>query len=179
VQMTKVKVNHPLLQAYLDFLDRVNWGVRLVGGILLVLMSISVFGSVASRYLTNMSWAWIEEGSLFLMIWVVVLGTTLAIEAKHMIAVEAFASQFSGTTWKILKTVVSLTAMTFVVILIVSGWNMAKLAQMQYSITIDSLSMFWVYVAIPVGSCLMLLNLLGNLIKLWTLNDQQVSEVLE
>jgi len=25
----------------------------------------------------------------------------------------------------------------------------------------------------------MLLNLLGNLIKLWTLNDQQVSEVLE
>lgn len=177
--MTKIKVNHPLLQGYLDFLNRVNWGVRLAGGILLVLMSISVFGSVASRYLTNMSWAWIEEGSLFLMIWVVVLGTTLAIEAKHMIAVEAFASLFSGTTWRVLKTAVSLTAMTFVAILIVSGWNMAKLAEMQYSITIGSLSMFWVYLAIPVGSCLMFLNLLGNLIKLWTLNDQQVSEILE
>jgi TRAP-type C4-dicarboxylate transport system permease small subunit len=177
--MKDIKAKHPLIRAYLDFLNWVNRGVRLVGGILLVLMSISVFGSVASRYLSNMSWAWIEEGSLFLMVWVVVLGTTLAIEAKHMIAVEAFASLFSGKSRKILKTVVSLAALFFIVILIVSGWKMALLAEMQYSITIDWLSMFWVYLAIPVGGCFMLLNLLGNLIKLWTMDDQVVSEVLE
>ena len=177
--MKKIELKHPLIKSFLDALGWVNWGVRLVGGILLVLMSISVFGSVASRYLSNASWAWIEEGSLFLMVWVVVLGTTLAIEAKHMIAVEAFASLFSGKARLLLKTGVNLTAITFVAILIVSGWKMAKLAEIQYSITIDWLSMFWVYLAIPVGGCFMLLNLLGNLIKLWTIDQQQLSEVLE
>lgn len=173
------KAPRSALLSYLAFLHWVNRGVRLIGGIFLVLMSIAVFGSVASRYLSNMSWAWVEEGALFLMVWVVVLGTTLAIEAKHMIAVEALASRFPGKSWKILKTAVSVTAMIFIAILIVAGWKMAKLSEIQYSTTIHWLSLFWLYLAIPAGGCLMFLNLLGNVIKLWTLDENQTSEILE
>lgn len=179
VSTEKIMSKHPILRKYFGFLHWMNFSVEIVGGILLVFMTISVFASVASRFIANLSLAWVEEGAVFIMVWVVVMGTTLAIKAKHMIAVEAFASLFSGTSWKLIKTLVGLTAMIFIVILILAGWGMAKIAAIQYSPSLPWLSMFWVYLAIPVGGCFMFLNLLGNVIELWVLDGKQESEVLE
>lgn len=170
---------YPLIRGYFAFLNWLNKVIRVIGGALLVVMSVAVFGSVASRWISNLSWAWVDEGAVFIMVWVVVFGTSLAIEAKHMIAVEALATRFAPPARRVLKTAVGLTSMAFVVILTVAGWNMAQVAGMQYSPTLPWLSMFWVYLAIPVGGVLMFLNLLGNVIKLWTERGEQVSEVLE
>lgn len=94
-----------------------------------------------------------------------------------MIAVEALASRFSGVPLKILKTLVGLISMAFIAVLIWAGWNMTEIAEMQFSPTLPWLSMFWVYVAIPVGGGLMLLNFLGNTLKIWT--KEQTDEELE
>jgi len=177
VRVEATRANHPLIDRYLGLLRGINIGTEWIGGVLLVVMSIVTLGSVLSRYIANMSFAWIEEGAVFIMVWVVVFGASLAIEARHMIAVEAMASRFSGVPLKMLKTLVGLISMTFISILIWAGWNMTEVAGMQYSPSLPWLSMFWVYGAIPVGGGLMLLNFLGNTLKIWT--QEQKDDELE
>ncbi len=169
--------NRSLIDRYQGVLRGINVGTELFGGVLMVFMSVVTLASVLSRYIANVSFAWIEEGAVFIMVWVVVCGASLAIEARHMIAVEALASRFSGVPLKILKTLVGLISMAFIAVLIWAGWNMTEIAEMQFSPTLPWLSMFWVYVAIPVGGGLMLLNFLGNTLKIWT--KEQTDEELE
>ncbi len=174
------RTDRSMIDRYLRLLRGINVGTEWFGGVLLVVMSLITLASVLSRYVANVSFAWIEEGAVFIMVWVVVFGASLAIEARHMIAVEALASRFFGVPLKILKTLVGLISMAFISVLIWAGWNMTEIAEMQFSPTLPWLSMFWVYVAIPVGGGLMLLNFLGNTLKIWTQEqaDKQ-SEVLE
>ena len=180
MKVESTRGNHPLIEGYLGLLRRVNAGTEWFGGVLLVVMSVITLASVLSRYVANVSFAWIEEGAVFIMVWVVVAGASLAIEARHMIAVEALASRFSGVPLKILKTLVGLISMAFIAILIWAGWNMTEVAAMQYSPTLPWLSMFWVYVAIPVGGGLMLLNFFGNTLKIWAqAQSDEDLEVLE
>ncbi len=178
-QVAEIDSDHPLIRGYFGLLGWLNCGAKIVGGALLVLMSVAVFSSVVSRSVANLSLAWVEEAAVFIMVWVVVFGTALAIEAKHMIAVEALAVRFPRTARKVLKTGVGIVSMVFIVILISAGWDMANIAEIQYSPTLPWFSMFWVYLSMPVGGVFMLLNLVGNVIKIWTQAVEQESEILE
>ena len=164
-------VENSLLKGYLKFVYRVNWFIKGFAGLLLVLMSLIVFGAVLSRFIANISIAWVEQIAVFLMAWVVVFGTALAIRARHMIAVEAFAMNLKGNTWKSLKTLVMILSLVFLAILVDAGLKMANLAAMQYLPTLTWISMYWVYIAIPVGACFMILNMVANLIELWAVGE--------
>lgn len=159
--------HHPLIKGYLKFVDWMNWCVKGIGGLFLTAMSLAVFGSVLSRFAVNISWSWIEEGAIFLMIWVVMLGATLAFRSGHMIAVEALVMNLPYTTWKIVKTVVGMFSIAFLLILVIVGYDLAQLGADKVSITLPWLRMYWVYLAIPVGAFMMCLNVIANLIELW------------
>ncbi|MBP1934709.1 TRAP transporter small permease [Ammoniphilus resinae] len=159
---------HSAFAGYFKLIQLVNMVTKIVAGVMLVIMSVVVFGSVMSRYFANLSWAWVEEGAVYLMIWIVALGASLAVSAKHMIAVEAVVMMFSRPLWRVAKTAVIILSVAFLVTLIIVGYNMAALASDQISITLPWLSLFWVYLSIPVGAFMMTLNMIATLIEIWS-----------
>ena len=167
-KMKAISLGNPMkLHLFFRFIDGMNMLTRMVAGFFLVLMSLSVFCSVLSRYVLNVSWAWIEEGAVYLMIWIVALGASLAVRAKHMIAVEALVNLFPAHLYKTVKTLVIFLSILFLSILLVTGHEMAKLAAEQISTTLPWLKLYWVYLSIPVGAALMILNLLAGLLEIW------------
>jgi TRAP-type C4-dicarboxylate transport system permease small subunit len=60
--------------------------------------------------------------------------------------------------------VVALAALTLVAIIIWWGWDYAVRGRVQTMAGLESLSMFWAYVALPVGGVFSALGIVGNFI---------------
>ena len=155
-----------IMAAYLKLTDVLNKIMVVLTGVVLVFMSVAVFGSVTSRFIANFSLAWVEEAATFGIAWVVAFGTAIAVRGGDLTAVEVVAMHLKGKTRHIVKICVCIISMFFFCFVIHSGWRMANIAKMQMSPTIPWLSMFWVYLAMPVGAICMFINMVARLIEL-------------
>ena len=59
---------------------------------------------------------------------------------------------------------VALAALTLIAIIVWWGWDYAVRGRVQTMAGLESLSMFWAYVALPVGGVFSALGIVGNLI---------------
>lgn len=154
------------LALFLRFTDFLNMIIVVVAGIVLCFMCIAVFGSVVSRFVANFSLAWVEEAATFGIAWVVTLGTALAVRGGDLTAVELVAMKLKAESNRKLKLLVCVISVVYFLFVIYSGWKMANIAQMQSSPTIPWLSMYWVYLAMPVGALCMFANMIARFIEL-------------
>jgi len=127
--------------------------------VLTVLVPIEVF----LRYFLGKSLYITEELTRYLMVWVVFLASSLALKENSHISIEIFVNRFRGRTRSWLNLIAQLLLLTFLVFLIIEG-IIALSFQMDQIIPSLEIPIFWFYLAIPVGSCLMILNLLP---KIW------------
>lgn len=74
-----------MLEKFLDRLWRLEVG--LVAALMLI-TSVLVFTQVLTRYVFVYSIAWVEELTRFLMIWMVLLGTAVAVRQKQHIVID-------------------------------------------------------------------------------------------
>jgi TRAP-type C4-dicarboxylate transport system permease small subunit len=65
---------------------------------------------------------------------------------------------------RLLDWVVALAALTLMAILIWWGWDYSVRGRVQTMAGLESLSMFWAYVALPVGAVFSAIGIVGNLI---------------
>lgn len=156
----------PILSAYLKMTGVLNKIMIVITGVILVFMSLAVFGSVTSRFIANFSLAWVEEVATFGIAWVVAFGTAIAVRGGDLTAVEVVTMHLKGRAAFIVKICVCVISLFFFCFIIHSGWRMANIAKMQISPTIPWLSMFWVYLAMPVGAACMFVNMVARLIEL-------------
>ena len=154
------------LAAYLRFTDWFNAIIAVVAGTVLCGMCLAVFGSVVSRFVANFSLSWVEEAATFGIAWVVTLGTALAVRGGDLTSVELVAMKLKANTNRKLKMAVCGIAIVYFAFVVVGGWKMANIARMQTSPTIPWLSMYWVYMAMPVGAICMFINIVARFIEL-------------
>jgi TRAP-type C4-dicarboxylate transport system permease small subunit len=62
----------------------------------------------------------------------------------------------------VLDAVVALAALALVAILIWWGWDYAQRGKVQSMAGLESISMFWAYLAMPVGGLFCVLGIVGN-----------------
>ena len=65
---------------------------------------------------------------------------------------------------RVLDWVVSVAAMVLIAIVIWWGWDYANRGKVQTVTGLEEVSMFWAYLAMPVGGVFSMLGILGNLI---------------
>jgi TRAP-type C4-dicarboxylate transport system permease small subunit len=65
---------------------------------------------------------------------------------------------------RVLDWVVFLAAQTLVLVIIWWGWDYATRGKVQTVIGLESVSMFWAYLAMPVGGVFSVIGLIGNLL---------------
>lgn len=145
------------------FLKIVNKVVKVVTILFLSVMTVMVAVEVILRYGFGKSLYVTEELTRYLMVWVVFLASSLAIRDNSHISIELIPNLFRGRVRTGYNLIAQGFLLFFLIFLGVKGIE-ALTFQMDQIIPSLEIPIFWFYLAIPVGSFLMILNLLP---KMW------------
>ncbi len=129
--------------------------VVLIAGIIVAIVT----AEVTLRYLFSHSMIFTEELSRYLMVWIVFLGSALAIRDGSHIHIQILVKRLSPRIQQIVKLAAYALIIAFLVFITVEGLKILPRQLQQMCITID-ISLFYFYLAIPVGSILMIIFLL-------------------
>jgi TRAP-type transport system small permease protein len=126
---------------------------------LMAAMAVLVFANVVSRYLFNYSIIWVEELTRYMMVWVGFIGSGLVLRFGAHIAVDAFQDLLPTRAAQALRAlIVVILAATFVAL----AWLGVRYVAFAWDQETPVLNWNFgvVYLAIPIGSVLMLAHLL-------------------
>jgi len=135
---------------------------RLVESLVILLAGIIVAivtAEVTLRYLFSHSMIFTEELSRYLMVWIVFLGSALAIRDGSHIHIQILVKRLGPRMQQNVKLTSYALIIAFLVFITVEGLKILPRQLQQMCITID-ISLFYFYLAIPVGSILMIIFLL-------------------
>lgn len=129
-------------------------------------IAVSVFLSVLCRYVLKISAMWVEQYTRYMLIWVVFLAANVLIYNNALMRVD-FADKFWPKPF--LKVREGLYTILFVIILCTLAWQGWLQAQSYWGVPVTGLPVdkFWVYLSVPVGSLLMLVQYLLNLVVIF------------
>lgn len=131
----------------------------------LIAASLIVFVQVVLRYLFNTSLIWSEEIARYLIIWVILVGSSIAVREKAHASVDVVVSFLPSLPKKIFSIIINLIGVIFCIALIWSG-SVTVSNVIEYGNVTPSLGipMAIPYLALPVGGLLMLYRFLQLLI---------------
>lgn len=150
------------MRSFVSAIDKVNAGVTIVVGLLLMLVTIAVFGQVAVRFVLtaagiNISAPWTEELARYALIWMVFLGAGVGVRNAQMIALEFGVRKLPAGVGVPVRYLSIGLCVAFFAMLLWVGISFVDLGRSETSpglgITKD-----YVYWAMPVGAGLMILN---------------------
>lgn len=114
---------------------------------------------VILRYVFKHSLIFTEELARYLMVWIVFLGSALAIRDKAHIRINILVKKLNPTFRQVAHLLEHGLVLLFLVIIAVEGIRILPGQLRQMCITMD-ISLFYFYLAIPVGAVLMIVYLL-------------------
>ncbi|AOY74525.1 TRAP transporter small permease [Clostridium formicaceticum] len=138
---------------------------------LLIFTSFLVFAQVLFRYQFNYSIYWSEEVARYLIVWFIFIGSSIAVREKAHVSVDAVVTYLPERLKKVFAVLSSVISIVFSIMIIIAGWGMI-LNALKFDAVSASLRMplLYPYLAIPVGSFLMMIRFIqelwGNIKKL-------------
>ncbi len=147
------------------FLGLERWTTRVAMAIaccmLAVASALGVF-QIFTRFVLEEPAEWSEVLIRFSLIWMVFLGIPMAFRQGAMISVDALYRFASGRVRRVLDLVVGLAALALMLIILWWGADYAIRGGVQSMAGLESLSMFWAYVAMPTGAVFSLVAIVAN-----------------
>jgi len=130
---------------------------------LLVAASLGMF-QIITRFVLELPAEWTEVLIRFSLIWMVFLGIPTAFRQGAMVSVDVLYRWSPPRMRRMLDWVVCLAAIGLIAIVIWWGWDYAVRGKVQTMSGLESVSMFWAYLAMPVGGVFSLFGIIGNLL---------------
>ena len=134
-----------------------NWVLTFIMAAMLVVVSAQVW----YRFVLNNPLAWSEELARYLFVWVSFLGSAAGIRMNVHLGIDLIDKLLSPRGRKIMTIIVNLAIQIFLAVVIFWGIKILKVVQFQKSASMG-IPMTYPYLAVPVGSALMLLNSIRN-----------------
>jgi TRAP-type C4-dicarboxylate transport system permease small subunit len=107
---------------------------------------------------------WSEILIRFSLIWMVFLGIPAAFRQGAMVSVDVLYRWSPPKFRRVLDWLVCLAALALITIIFWWGWDYAQRGSVQSMAGLESVSMFWAYLAMPVGSVFCVIGIIGNLL---------------
>ncbi|WP_404454813.1 TRAP transporter small permease [Oceanobacillus kapialis] len=152
------------MQGYVHFIDKLNQVVKYIVSAMFIVLAVLVVLQVVTRFIIDYPLSWSEEISRYLMIYIVFLGSALAMRNKEHIAIDFLMEVVSAKKKKVLNTVILWISLIFAAILLYFGAALTLTVVGQATPTLQ-FSMSWAYAAIPLGALLLLLNTIAVLME--------------
>lgn len=146
-------------------ISKVNSLLKIIIVICLSLMAIFVFGNVILRYVFNSGITWSEEVSRFLFIWLIFLGSILALKDNEHLGVDSLVKKLPIVGKKIVYVISNLILIVTLVLLFDGSWKLTLL-NTDLSAPATGMSYAYIYVFGMIMSGAMILIILFNLYRL-------------
>jgi TRAP-type C4-dicarboxylate transport system permease small subunit len=117
---------------------------------------------IVTRFILERPAEWTEILIRLSLIWMVFLGIPAAFRAGAMVSVDVLYRWSPPKLRRVLDAVVSLAALTLICIILWWGWDYSVRGRVQTMAGLESISMFWGYVAMPVGAVFSIFGIVGN-----------------
>lgn len=151
------------MKALLLKLERATTALAMAGACaMLVVASALGLWQIITRFVIERPAEWTEVLIRFSLIWMVFLGIPMAFRIGAMVSVDVLYRWSGARMRRLLDAMVALAALLLAGVLIVVGWNYAQRGSVQSVIGLENVSMFWAYVAMPVGGVFSVLAIVGN-----------------
>jgi TRAP-type C4-dicarboxylate transport system permease small subunit len=160
-------------------IERIATGTALTGAVIcLTLIVVLTSYQVTTRFLFGHPSAVSEVAARTCLIWMVLLGCAAAFRRGAMIAVDV---AFDISPHGIRKVLAVFVAISILICLALLGWTGAELAQrfQRQKIAGLDVSIYWVYLAFPVGTVLCVPAVLSWLHDHLTKSDIDKTDVIE
>ena len=119
---------------------------------------------IITRFVLETPAEWTEVTIRFSLIWMVFMGIPMAFRQGAMVSVDVLYRWSPPRFRRVLDWIVCLAAFGLMTIIIWWGWEYANRGKVQTMIGMEDVSMFWAYLAMPVGGVFSLIGIVGNLI---------------
>lgn len=151
-------------QAFLK-IERLTTGFAMVVACLMLAIAsgLGMF-QIITRFVLEQPAEWTEILIRLSLIWMVFMGIPAAFRQGAMVSVDVVYRWSPPKIKRILDWVVCLAALGLVLVIVWWGWDYSMRGRMQSMAGLESISMFWGYVAMPVGGLFCLIGIIGNLI---------------
>ncbi|MDP2065091.1 MAG: TRAP transporter small permease [Burkholderiaceae bacterium] len=150
--------------AFLTF-ERWTTGFSTVAACLMLTISASLgMLQIITRFVLETPAEWTEVLIRFSLIWMVFLGIPAAFRQGAMVSVDVLYRWSPPKVRRVLDWVVSGAALTLMGVIIWWGWDYANRGKVQTMIGLENVTMFWAYIAMPVGGVFCVIGILGNLL---------------
>ena len=151
-------------QALLSF-ERASTGAAtaVACAMLVTAAALGVF-QIFTRFVIERPAEWTEVMIRFSLIWMVFMGIPAAFRQGAMVSVDVLYRWSRPGMRRVLDFVVAIAALTLIAVIIWWGWDYANRGKVQSMIGLEDVSMFWAYLAMPVGGLFAVVGILGNLL---------------
>ena len=146
------------MRALVRGVTRVLEALTLVG---ISVVSLTVVVEVVLRYGFGSSLIFTEELTRYTMVWVAFLGAVIALRDGAHVATGGIGDRFGPAVGKAASLVADALALLFLLTLTWASLQTLPNQRDQFTTTL-SVSIFWFYLAIPVGAVLMALVIVGR-----------------
>jgi TRAP-type C4-dicarboxylate transport system permease small subunit len=146
-------------------IERFTSGLALAGACLMLVVA-STLGmfQIVTRFVLEQPAEWSEILIRLSLIWMVFLGIPAAFRHGAMVSVDVVYRTVPKGARRVLDWVVAIASLTLVAVILWWGWDYAVRGQVQSMAGLESISMFWGYLALPVGALFCILGVIGNLL---------------
>ncbi|MCO5356630.1 TRAP transporter small permease [Acidovorax kalamii] len=150
--------------AFLTF-ERWTTFIAMLGACAMLALSASLgMFQILMRFVLEQPAEWTEVLIRFSLIWMVFLAIPAAFRQGAMVSVDVLYRWSPPALRRVLDWVVALAALALIGIVIWYGWDYAQRGGVQSMAGLESVSMFWAYLAMPVGGAFCAVGIIGNLI---------------
>jgi TRAP-type C4-dicarboxylate transport system permease small subunit len=153
--------------------DRVSYqadrAARFLVALMMAVMSAIVLFGVFNRFIFKIPISWTEEIAKYLLIWISMIGSAIAVRIGGHMGVGMFVSKLRQRPRTVVTWINQLAIVGFIVILIYLGMKVSIKELHTFGYT-TRIPMFWPFLAIPVGGLMILIQLL-SIIKMLFKNE--------
>lgn len=144
-------------------LERV--GEAIIVPLMLAIIAIG-FAAVCLRYVFNGHYAlfWSEEIIRYAFIWLFWLCAPILVWRRAMFTVDLFINMLPKGVQRTIAILLDLAVIVLMGTFVYYGWTMARVNAPQLSSAL-SLSLFWIYLAIPVGAALIIFATVARMVR--------------
>jgi TRAP-type C4-dicarboxylate transport system permease small subunit len=150
--------------AFLTFERWTTFTAMLGACAMLALASALGVFQILMRFVLEQPAEWTEVLIRFSLIWMVFLAIPAAFRQGAMVSVDVLYRWSSPRIKRVLDWVVALAALALIGIIVWYGFDYARRGGVQSMAGLESVSMFWAYLAMPVGGLFCIVGIIGNLI---------------
>jgi TRAP-type C4-dicarboxylate transport system permease small subunit len=145
--------------------ERVTNSVAMAGAcfMLVVASALGMF-QIVTRFVLEQPAEWSEILIRLSLIWMVFLGIPAAFRQGAMVSVDVLYRTVPPRGRRALDWLVAFASLILITVVLWWGWDYAVRGRVQSMAGLESISMFWGYLALPVGALFCILGIVGNLL---------------